>query len=110
MVIAVEGGESHSLGETVVAQVLVHITGKGVVTLSDEAEAQPQTGKTIEFGQRTRYNQVVVAFYQRGDVMGVGGDKTGIGLIDEHDGVGGNILHDTPNLFRCQSVACGVVG
>ena len=54
--------------------------------------------------------EVAVFVYQRSDISGVVADEAGIGLVDEHHRVAGDILHDTSSLLRCQTVTCGVVG
>ena len=45
----------------------------------------------------------------RCDIIGIAGDETGIGLVDEYHCVGGDMLHDIANLLRSQSITSGVV-
>ena len=81
-----------------------------VVTGTNEAEAATQAGQSVELRQRARDNQVAVFVHQGCYIVGVAGDETGIGLVDEHHRVVGDVLHDAANLIGRQTVARGVVG
>ena len=110
MVLTFEGCNGDGLRETVEAQVFVDVTHKLVVTFSNESETYTQTGQTVELRQCARNNQVAELVHKRSDIVSIGRNETGVSLVDEHDGVRRNILHNLGNLTGGQTVTRGVIG
>ena len=110
MFVAVEGSQCHSLRETVVAQIFVDVTHEVVVPCSDKSEATAQSRQSVELRERTRDDQVGVFVHQRGDVVRVACNETGVGLIYQHHRVAGDMLHDASDFLTRQTVARGIVG
>ena len=110
MLVAVERSQCNSLREAVVAQILVDIALKLVVTFADESETDAQSGQSVELREGARNNQIAVFVHQRSNISGVGRDEAGISLVNQHHRVRRDVLHDASNLLGRQSVACRVVG
>ena len=110
MLVALKGSDGHSLREAVEAQVLVGVTEELLVAFADEAETATETWQAVELGEGARDDEVAVFVDQRGDIVGVAGDETGVGLVDEYHRISGDVLHDTAYLLAGEAVARGVVG
>ena len=110
MVVAVEGCQGNSLGEAIIAEILVAVAEELVVSGTDECEADTQSGQSVELRECAGDDEVVVLVHEGSDVVHVGRDERCIGFIDEHHRVGRNVFHDATNLLACEAVAGGVVG
>ena len=79
------------------------------VALADESESAAQARQSVELRQRTRNDQVAVLVHQWSDIVGVAGDETGVGLINQHHRVLRDIFHDTANLLTGQTITRRIV-
>ena len=72
VLVTFQGSKCHSLGEAIVAQVLVGIVQETFVSLTHEAEAHTESGQSIEFREGSRDDEVRVLPNQGGNVVCVG--------------------------------------